>query len=87
VLWVPNAFTPNSDEINDGFQVVTSVAEPTVFELSIYDRWGAMIFTTSDVREAWKGDGVPLGVYVWKVRMKDTAGQDRQATGHVTLVR
>jgi hypothetical protein len=55
--------------------------------LSIYDRWGAMIFTTSDVREAWKGDGVPLGVYVWKVRMKDTAGQDRQATGHVTLVR
>lgn len=87
VLWVPNAFTPNSDEINDGFQVVTSVGEPTLFELSIYDRWGAMIFTTSDVREAWKGDGVPLGVYVWKVRMKDTAGQDRQATGHVTLVR
>jgi gliding motility-associated-like protein len=87
VIWVPNAFTPNSDEINDGFQVVTSVAEPTLFEMSIYDRWGAVIFTTSDVREAWKGEGAPLGVYVWKVRMKDTAGQDRQATGHVTLVR
>lgn len=87
VLWAPNAFTPNSDVINDGFLVVTSVTDPSLFELSIYDRWGAIIFTTTNLREAWNGNGVPIGVYIWKVRMKDTTGQERQATGHVTLVR
>ncbi|MBK7241935.1 MAG: gliding motility-associated C-terminal domain-containing protein [Flavobacteriales bacterium] len=48
LLFAPNAFTPNNDEINDGFEVITSVADPGFFQLLIFDRWGQVLFTATE---------------------------------------
>lgn len=90
-LFAPTAFTPDEDGINDGFRVVTTVTRPEFFELLIFDRWGSVVHSSTDPLDVWDGtlgaSQAPIGVYPWKVRLKDTLGQERQHQGHVTLVR
>ncbi len=86
-VWVPNAFTPNNDGINDNFFLVTSVRDPSQFELLIFDRWGGQLFAADRPATHWDGSGTPSGVYVWKLRMRDTHGQVQERIGHVVLVR
>ena len=90
---VPNAFTPNGDGINDVFQVVMSNA-PFELVVNIFDRWGELIYTSTDPDDFWDGtyDGIPAqdGVYVYTVRYRSIADAgvvSKQLTGHVTLLR
>jgi gliding motility-associated-like protein len=94
VLFAPNAFTPNNhDGINDVFMVKGVGIDPDNFEMSIFDRWGNMIFKTSDVNEGWDGRAnggsniAQIDVYVWKVKTKDLQGEDKSYVGHVTIVK
>lgn len=70
-MYFPNAFTPNGDGLNDEFKVVTPSYDLEVFSLSIFNRWGAMIFHTTDISQGWDGtyQGSPCqaGTYVFKV--------------------
>ncbi len=70
-VYFPNAFTPNGDGENDEFKVVTPSANIAVFSLSIFNRWGAQIFHTSDITQGWdgtyKGSDCPMESYVFKV--------------------
>jgi gliding motility-associated-like protein len=97
-LYVPNAFTPDGDGVNDAFFPVISGADPDNFEFYIFDRWGQIIYESDDTKQlTW--DGViankagftavaPLGVYVWKIVARDVSSQERfERIGHVTLVR
>ncbi|MFZ1332154.1 MAG: gliding motility-associated C-terminal domain-containing protein, partial [Flavobacteriales bacterium] len=86
-LWVPNAFTPNGDDINDVFMVQSSVRTPKVFQLAIYNRWGEAIFNGGSLTDVWDGANAPNGVYVWTIKIIDTEGYPHERTGHVTLVR
>ena len=86
-LYVPNAFTPNGDGINDAFLPITTVFFPKEYVLDIFDRWGQPLFSTADMHEAWKGENVPLGVYIWKLRLRGSDGGVHEAVGHVALVR
>jgi gliding motility-associated-like protein len=87
---VPNAFTPNGDGINDVFRVEGEGI--TELQLSIFNRWGELIFDGEELERGWDGDyheiHVQDGVYVWKVHYR-TIGQKgwQQATGHVTVLR
>ncbi|MBK9765385.1 MAG: gliding motility-associated C-terminal domain-containing protein [Flavobacteriales bacterium] len=72
-FYAPNAFTANNDGFNDGFMVSTTVRNPEFFELKIFDRWGQQVATINKQLTPWNGDGVPLGVYVWQARVKDSA--------------
>lgn len=92
-LYIPNAFTPNNDGINDGFQAVgIGIVE---FKLQIFDRWGALIFESNDINKAWDGSVNGKGdyettkqeVYVWKARVKDATLNTHELVGHVTLVK
>ncbi len=69
--YLPNSFSPNGDGINDDLQLLTD-CELQFFEMEVYDRWGSLVFSTTDVRQAWDGtvNGQPLdtGVYLWTVR-------------------
>ncbi len=69
--YLPNSFSPNGDGINDALQLLTD-CELQFFEMEVYDRWGSLVFATTDVRQAWDGrhDGQLLdtGVYLWTVR-------------------
>lgn len=89
-LYVPNAFTPDGDGLNDEFAVVTTVRDPAYFEMVVMDRWGSILFTSEDHRRGWDGTAgslVPQGVYLWQVAIKDVTGHLHQASGHVTLLR
>lgn len=92
LLYVPSAFTPNGDGINDGFLVVVSGARD--FELQIFNRWGDKVFESTDPTQAWMGDDrgrgsyfVPDGVYNYVVRVRGYNGDAIEKTGQVTIIR
>ncbi len=69
-VFVPNAFSPNYDGINDQLQTFIAVESPIVqYEFSIFDRWGNEIFKTKDIATFWDGSvrNKPLdaGVFTW----------------------
>ncbi len=90
--WIPNAFTPNEDGINDGFNVTGEYIVDV--RLHIFNRWGDEIFF-SEGRENSPWDGSIIGkeeraqegVYVYLVEVKDVWGKLHEKVGHVSLVR
>lgn len=67
-IYFPNAFTPNSDGLNDIFRPAI-IGRPTVYKLSIYNRWGQQIFETTDPVQGWNGmiknREQESGTYIW----------------------
>jgi len=70
-FYVPNAFTPNDDDINDYFRPM--VTGTRMYELFVYDSFGKLVFNTTDVLAEWDGtyNGKPAteGTYVYKAVM------------------
>ncbi|MEL6922454.1 MAG: PKD domain-containing protein, partial [Bacteroidota bacterium] len=91
--FLPNAFTPNADDINDVYQGVGVFAGMVNFEFSIWNRWGEMIFQTNDPNIGWNGRKnntgrlSPNGVYVCLVSYEDPRGNQFEIKGVATLVR
>lgn len=90
-LFVPNTFTPNSDGINDEFEVKgTGVLEYT---LRIFNRWGEEIFYSNDMSKFWDGkirDAIELAkedVYIYTIYTVDVNYEEHTFKGHVTLLR
>ncbi|MBK7288211.1 MAG: gliding motility-associated C-terminal domain-containing protein [Flavobacteriales bacterium] len=89
-LFFPNAFTPDGDGINDVFfPVYSSVSE---FQMTIFDRWGHVVFETEDINTPWDGKvnggtDATTGVYVYKYRAKGHYYEANEKYGYVTLVR
>jgi len=54
-IWLPNAFTPNGDGVNDLFRVLGSLNKIDDFELSIFNRWGEIVFRATDKVKGWDG--------------------------------
>jgi len=71
MIYIPDAFTPNGDGLNDEFKVVTSLEGITEFSMQVYNRWGEMVFESSDIHHGWNGivNGkyAPPDSYVWKI--------------------
>jgi gliding motility-associated-like protein len=69
-LRMPNAFTPNGDGRNDLFRVPAS-SPLTIKRFSIYNRWGALLFSAGNGLEGWdgsvQGHAQPPGTYIWTV--------------------
>lgn len=93
IYYVPNAFTPNGDENNNQFLPVFSQGFDLYnYHLQIYNRWGEVIFETSNVSIGWDGylNGkiCPVGTYVWKIDIKKRdAAESIHLKGHVNLIR
>jgi gliding motility-associated-like protein len=91
-LVLPNAFTPNGDGLNDVFRVTNAVLYP-VFELSVFNRWGEVIYRSDDIRSGWdgtyRGKEQESGVYIWLIRFRkgSVSGEEVTLTGNVTLLR
>lgn len=91
--FLPNAFTPNGDSKNDKFEGVGYTYGMQGFQLSIWDRWGSLIFETTDPNEGWNGrlsnsgETLPNGVYVYKLKYLTPRRQLIENKGFVTLVR
>lgn len=91
-VFVPNSFTPNNDGMNDYF-LPQFTADPLIYEIRIFNRWGETVFDSEDPLEAWTGNFeggdyfVEPGVYVWMMRAGRNAVEVADYRGHVTVVR
>ncbi len=95
-FYIPNAFTPGSvDELNDTFGPVGNAYDVDSYYMTIYDRWGSLIYQTSDfVNGKWDGQShrdkhpAPDGVYVYRIDIKTFSGFDNHKyVGTVALIR
>lgn len=89
VLWIPNAFTPNDDRLNDVFELKGGALKS--FEISIYDRWGAKVFTSTKLTDSWDGTfrGEPSipDVYMYIVKFHGYNNVLQSRTGTLHLIR
>ena len=96
-IYVPNAFSPNGDGINDTFTLYSdSRFSPIISELHIYDRWGTEVFVNYDFPPneqefGWNGDfrgqAHNPGVFVYHALVEYIDGSTQFFKGDVTLVR
>jgi gliding motility-associated-like protein len=85
-VYVPTAFSPNSDGQNDLFRARVN-DDVSDYKMEVYNRWGALVFRTSDPEGAWNGAQQPVGSYVWVLYYTDSKKQARKQTGNLMLVK
>jgi gliding motility-associated-like protein len=89
-FFVPNAFTPNGDVLNDFFN---GKGQGFIeYNMEIYDRWGLKMFETNYYGRGWSGKtasgkDIPIGVYLYKINIGTPPGRRYFYSGHFTLVR
>ena len=93
LLKMPNAFTPNGDGTNDIFIGSGLLEYLTGYSLSIWSRWGDLVFQTDDPLQGWNGrqnnigDLLPTGVYVYQVEFVGSRGDVTKLEGFATLLK
>lgn len=89
VLYIPNSFSPNSNELNDKFFLYGTSIKKVSFK--IFDRWGELLFETTDYTKGWDGKyhnkDVEPGVYVYHVVCEFMSGAHTQRNGTITIFR
>jgi gliding motility-associated-like protein len=92
-IYVPNTFTPDGNKSNEIFiPVLNGRFDPFDYELTIFNRWGELIFESRNPKVGWDGNYLnniaPDGVYIWKLRIGlDYNDHEIVKSGHVTLIR
>ena len=89
-IYIPNAFSPNGDGLNDVFRPLpVGIVQMDFFR--VYDRWGKLMFSSTTYMEGWdgtvNGQTAAVGTYVWVVQGKDISNNTIQRKGTVTLIR
>jgi gliding motility-associated-like protein len=88
-VFIPNTFTPNGDGQNDILYVRGLKVDQVYF--AVYNRWGELVFDTSDKTKGWdgiyKGRPADVGVFGWYLKVKCVNGEETFKKGNVTLVR
>lgn len=90
-VYVPSAFTPNGDGVNDSFFVEGFAIDFNNFEFLIFDRWGTLMYRTIE-NKAWdgtyKGELAPQDVYVYRIRLRGLGDKkDNEYEGHFSLLK
>jgi gliding motility-associated-like protein len=89
-IFVPTAFTPNGDGLNDYVRpIAVGISRMDYFR--IYNRWGQLVFSANDTERGWDGKiggkDQPSATFVWIVKGTDFTGKVVFAKGTVTLIR
>ncbi|MCB0790044.1 MAG: gliding motility-associated C-terminal domain-containing protein, partial [Flavobacteriales bacterium] len=89
-IYMPNAFTPDGDGLNDVFKCEYECA-PYDFTMEIYDRWGNVSFRTHSPYDGWdgkfQGDIAPTGVYHYRIWYRESfSGIPIEHFGNVTVL-
>lgn len=92
--YIPNCFTPNGDGINDVLQIFGSDIDPARFKIEVFNRWGDIVYSSTDPDEAWTGNVrggqyfAPDGVYNYVgVIASKTTGERYEFDGFINLIR
>lgn len=88
-IYIPNAFTPNNDGINDIFTAYSKGIKE--YDLRIFNRWGEEIFHSKSIDKGWNGsyhdEEAKMDVYVYKINAVLKNGNEFQQTGMLNLIR
>jgi gliding motility-associated-like protein len=88
-LYVPNAFTPNGDGLNDKWQIPGLAVHPDAV-VTVYNRWGQVVYQVKDYyNNPWdgkfKGTAQATGTFVYLIKLNDSKNQ--MLKGTVTIIR
>ncbi len=95
-IFVPSAFSPNGDGVNDNLVVYGADNLNGYFSMKIFDRWGVLVYEGSNLsfnsaEETWGGGfngfNAPAGVYIWSIVLKSENSPAESFFGHFTLLR
>jgi len=89
IFYIPNAFSPNNDGVNDRFRITAE--NITVQRFDVYNRWGQLVFSSPDAIEGWDGtkNGVlqPMGVYLYMLDYTTNISEkELRKEGYITLI-
>ncbi|MFY0643470.1 MAG: gliding motility-associated C-terminal domain-containing protein [Bacteroidia bacterium] len=88
-IYVPSAFTPNNDNLNDAFGIVGLAVKDVTIE--IYNRWGERIYEGFNLDDKWDatylGKAVPMGTYLYLIKYSDFEDKIYQRSGTINLIR
>jgi gliding motility-associated-like protein len=89
-MYIPNAFTPNSDALNDLFKpIIPNLIQS--FSFIIFNRYGQKVFETREYGKGWdgtfKGKDQPSGSYVYRIKFTNIFGWESVENGSVLLIR
>jgi gliding motility-associated-like protein len=93
LIYIPNTFTPDGDNLNDYFFPVLTNVEPTNYNLSIFNRWGQVIFESVNPEIGWDGKIQSSGldatndIFLYQVQVNDANGVQISKRGFVSLIR
>lgn len=89
-LSIPNAFSPNGDGLNDEFKIINHQFEK-LLNFSIYNRWGQMVFSTTDIDKGWDGtfnnQEASVGVYIYVIEYVLPTKERKIIKGDLTLLK
>lgn len=91
LFYIPTAFTPDNDGLNDALEITGR--QIRLFEIWIYNRWGELVYNSTDLDEAWIGDVnggthfAPNGVYHWIIKASGFDTDAQEFRGFVHLMR
>lgn len=92
MVYIPNTFTPDGDEFNNEFNAIFAL-EIVDWKFDVYNRWGQLIFTSTDPNRGWDGkyNGAMMqdGLYLYKLHFEscEITNAIHDLTGHVNLLR
>ena len=88
---IPNAFSPNNDDLNQYFQVIISGENIEVLSLQVWNRWGQLVYEEQNGNTGWNGEQngepSPSDVYVYRIVIRLPDGTEYKESGDVTLLR
>ncbi|MFN3528577.1 MAG: gliding motility-associated C-terminal domain-containing protein [Bacteroidia bacterium] len=89
-LYLPNAFTPNGDGLNDELLIATR-CPLSEYSMEVYDRWGKLVFRSTNLQHGWdgryQGNPLPPGAYPFVIRYTPDGRNPRIDKGLVNLIR
>ena len=83
-LFIPNAFTPTNDGLNEGFRPIGIGVKS--YEMAIYNRWGGKVFQSKDKFPVWDGKDAIPGYYMYQIKALDFRNNIHYYSGTVYLI-
>lgn len=84
---VPTSLTPDAEEVDSEFLTISSNCAFEQFDFALYNRWGQLIFQTTDPKERFDCTDHETGTYVWMLTGEFCQHQEVEETGYITILR
>lgn len=91
-IFIPNSFTPNDDGLNDIFIPIMREVNKTGYSLKIFNRYGQMIFVSTNIEQGWDGkvNGIPVemgSIYSYVINYENLNGRKMMTKGSVSIIK